>query len=493
MKNLKLTVMAFVMALLASTSWAQNTCGNAATPPKITTGGVVPPGNLEMQGVEYVAGDAVRVQLLTDGCTQLQSVQVGSTTLTPALSRSGTLPQYYWYSSIDTQNNAAGHGYLLWVGFPQNFDGSTDEITLTVVRTGGTGTAAYSFPLVHVSSIQRANTDSAIGISGVEIHNTFAKGLHDYFADPKNSGGTRVDYEPASLDARIDSTGIWLSFRLKAETTCKPIISVTGTFVLDTNTPGNLGLSVRWVNQPIAHIETTWCTEAFQLLHDITLGLLGPDTSDRSESQLTALILNNLPDTSAVNFFLDGTITQSNQLLINLKLPAPSVEIDVPYSAFDLTRTPTRFPPGQVIELVANGLGMRDYIAGESPSPSSVLQSGPNGVPEHSPTTLSNEYTVARTGVLVDPSAAVGQLLARFPARSFVPAGASDFRYTPGCKLTTGRIALTGPPQILFGVNDTTADAQRLRAYGATGYKVRVIFGLPGSACSEYTPTSANQ
>jgi hypothetical protein len=257
-----------------------------------------------------------------------------------------------------------------------------------------------------------------------------------------------------------------------------------------------VGLSVRWVNPPTAHIETTWCIEAGQILHDITLGLLGPDTSDRAENRLTALILNALPDTSAVNLFLDGTINQTNQLLVNVKLPAPSVEIDVPYSAFDVARTPTRFPPGQVIALIANGLGMSDYIAGESPSPTSVLQSGPNGVPENSATTLSNEYTVLRTAPLIDPFAAVGQLLARYPARFITPVTqVSDFRYTKGCKLTvpSGQNAFAGPPEILFGVNDTTADAQRLRTYDARGYKLRILFGLAGGACPEYTPQMVNQ
>ena len=66
-------------------------------------------------------------------------------------------------------------------------------------------------------------------------------------------------------------------------------------------------------------------------------------------------------------------------------------------------------------------------------------------------TTLSNEYTVTRTSVLVDGGAQVGQLLARLP--SFVARPASDFRYAPGCKLTASAgTVFTGPPEILFGV-----------------------------------------
>lgn len=495
--NLPTLALALLMASLTPALRAQNNCGNVAVPPKITTSTVDPndptgTGHLDMQNVEYVAGDSLQVALLTDGCTSIQSIQIGSVTLTPAVNHSGTLPNYYWYSSVDTQNTSTAHGYSISIGFPTLVDGSTDPVTVTVVRIGGTGTAAFSFPLVHVSKVGPANTDSAIGISGVEVHNTFAAGLSQYFAVPANAliNKTRVVYEPSSLDARIDGTGIWIDFNLQAQVTCKPIVNITGTFVIDTNAPGHLGLSVRWVNPAIAHVQATLCTEAGQVLNDITLGLLGGNTGDTSaESQLTKLIEQNLPDTSAVNLFLDGSTTQINQLLINLKLPAPSVEIDVPYSAFDVPRSATRFAPGEVIDLIANGLGMRDAIAGLPVSPTNVLQSGPDGVPEHTPTTQANEYTVTRTGALIDPGAQVGQLLARFPSSGIVVTGSSDYRYHYGCKLTMPAkiTALSGSPQLLFGVNDTTADAQRLREYAATGYKLRIIFGLPGTACTEYT------
>ncbi len=495
MNSVKLTTLAAILLTVAlvSTSRAQpaNPCGNQATAPTVTSGAVISP-QLAMGGIQYVAGDAVRVQVVTDGCTDLQSIQIGSVTLTPAKSSSGTLPNYYWYSSIDTQNNATAHGYLMWLGFPQIADGSTDEIIVTVVRTGGTGTAAYAFPLVHVSAIQ-PGADAAVGISGTEIHNMFAQSLHQKFSGPNNSAvinGTTLDYDPASLGTYIDSLGVWLSFRLKAEVTCKPIVSVTGTFALDTNSSG---FSVRWINPATAYVESTWCTVILgaldDLAHWITFGLVGEAGNIGSiQQQLTQEIMSSLPNIGTVGPLLDGTTTQNDQLLVNLKVPAslaPSVEIDVSYSAFDMPRTPTRFPPRQVIGLLANGLGMRDMAVGESPG--ALLESGPNGVPLNTSTSLSNEYTVARTGALVDSGAQLGQLLARSPAFAIRPA--SDFFYAPGCKLTVSAgTAFTGPPEILFGVNDTAADAQRLRASGASGYKVRIVFGFAGSACATPPP-----
>ena len=85
MNSVKLTTLAAILLTVAlvSTSRAQpaNPCGNQATVPKITSGAVISP-QLAMGGIQYVAGDAVRVQVVTDGCTDLQSIQIGSVTLT---------------------------------------------------------------------------------------------------------------------------------------------------------------------------------------------------------------------------------------------------------------------------------------------------------------------------------------------------------------------------------------------------------------------------
>lgn len=513
-------IASLLFSFAASSAKAQqNPCGNSATPPKIITSAVVTPdalsagtapagwdpqqGRLEIGTIEYVSGDRVSVQLLTDGCTQIQSIQIGPATLTPAMNHSGTPPNFYWYNSTDTQNDSTNHGYLISLGVPSPRDGSTESVTLTVARTGGTGTATYSFSLVHVSLVEPIGADSAIGVSGAEIHNMFASGLKKKFSGPNNStviNGFTVDYDPSTLGTYIDSTGIWLSFRLKAEASCKPIINVTGTFAIDTNAPHHPGLSVRWVNPATAKLKDTFCTVAGSALSDIahyvTLGLVGEAGSIGSvEDELTQEIMGSLPDTSSFTFLLDGSTTQNDQLLVKLKMQAPAIEIAVPYSAFDGPRSPTLFPRGQVVGLIANGLGMNDYIAAVSPQ--TTLHSGPNGVPEHTPTTLLNAHTVARTDALVDPGAQVGQLLARFPSNAMaVGTSPIDFRYSHGCKLTVptaGRTAASGgSPTVLFGVNDTVADAQRLRSYQASGYHVRIIFGLAGHPCVEYTRPPVN-
>ena len=144
--------------------------------------------------------------------------------------------------------------------------------------------------------------------------------------------------------------------------------------MLNTNSSG---FSVQWVNPANAKVESTWCTVIVgalaDLAHCITFGLVGEAGNIGSiQQQLTQEIMSSLPNVGTVGPLLDGTTTQIDQLLVNLKVPAslaPSVEIDVPYSAFDVPRTPTRLPPGQVVGLLANGLGMRDDSAANQPAP----------------------------------------------------------------------------------------------------------------------------
>ena len=112
--------------------------------------------------------------------------------------------------------------------------------------------------------------------------------------------------------------------------------------MLDTS---STGLSVQWVNPANANVESTWCTVIVgalaDLAHYITLGLVGEAGNVGSvQQQLTQEIMSSLPNVGLVGPLLDGTTTQIDQLLVNLKVPAPpSVEIDVPYSAFDVSRT----------------------------------------------------------------------------------------------------------------------------------------------------------
>jgi hypothetical protein len=531
MEHLKLVAIGVVMATWSGISWGQNNCGNQAAPPTIASTAIVSPnalnasgdvGNtpgswnpdfarLELNGIEYVAGDAVRIQLLTDGCTDIKQVQIGSSVMTPATPYSGTGGNYHWYHSIDTQNDSTGHGYLIWVGYPVLADGSTEQVSVTVVRSGGTGTAEYQFPIVHVRQVQPRFADAASGYSGTEIYNTFADSLLKTFG-PSNSitvNGTRIyNYNPKDLSLYIDGTGIWFSFSFNVDISCQPRVKLTGTFIIETNsnTNGKPPLTVNWVNPLAINHDYTVCEiEASVIqnfLHYFSTGAIPgyPAGTGSVQQTLTAKIESALNSNSlpldSIRGFLDGATTQTDQLLINFKLQASSVEIDVPYDAFDMSRTATRLPPNQVIALVASGLGMRDSVAGGTAQ--STLSSGPDGVPLHAHASFPFELAVTRNGPLVDSGAQVAQLLAEFPTRQIVPTGTTDFRYTAVCALTGPPSGpLTGAPQIQLGVNDTKSDAQRLRSLDALGYSVRLFFGLPfgvpGTACTSSYSAPVNR
>jgi hypothetical protein len=167
--------------------------------------------------------------------------------------------------------------------------------------------------------------------------------------------------------------------------------------------------------------------------------------------------------------FLDGSTTRTGELLVNLKLPAPSISIQVPYDAYDMNRTGTAFSPDSTFAILASDLAPADYIGGVPPA---LLRSGPNGVPQLGTTTWPNPQTLLRWGQLVWSGAPVGRLLARRsdPLRTWT------YQYTPGCSIAPASW-LPGSVSIRFGVNDTAADAARLRPEPtAHGYWLRIFF-----------------
>ena len=465
-----------------------NACGNEAAAPSITSAAVTMSTDgapLERGGVVYASGGGVRIDLATDGCTYVQSVTLGSQVLTPQPSNGR------WYSATDTASDTTAHAFNVWVLSVPDFlpDGSTDWVTITVGRSAGAGAATYSFPLVHVKSVQPALVDAAVGKSGVELFDSFASSIYAKFNFAANTtvvnGHTLYGYDPSTLGVYIDPVGIWFEFRFKVVVPgwCDPTVRVSGTFAFDANDPGQSGLSVRWVNPVNASFDWGLCSaiDAAPLLGDIfevVADALGVNnTASSVQASLTQSIQQTLQSLGGGDsLFLDGTATINDELLVSVKLPFPSIEISVPYDAYDMGRSGTLIGPSQRIAIVANGLGMTDAVAGLS---GVTLESGPNGVPND--TLAPNARTVARSGVPVDSSANVGQLLARTSQAAVItkPSELTTSLYRPACAIET---PASGSGTVSFGVNDTAADAQRLRAYGASGYDVRVFFDAPTAA-----------
>jgi hypothetical protein len=501
---------------------AVNNCGNAATAPQIFSNTLASPqalsadgsvpanwnpyhGLMMRAGIAYVAGDGLRYELVTDNCTYISAVSVGSTALSANFSNG------YWFSALPSLTppaDPARSGYSLTIFYPTTYDGSTDQVMFSVGRIGGSATTTYSVPVVHVRAVYATSqdptyVDAPVTISRAEMWNRFTKALYKTFNGPTNSfnltnadgspGRRLYGYDPSSFQLTMDTSGISFDFKFKADVSywCDADVRAYGTFKL-TAVAAN-GIGIQW-NQgsPQASTSESWYCQYLdvvpilgEITHLITTTIQG-DAQTGVLGGLTGAIAGSLPtESDQAQLLLDGTEYLNNEARVLLKIQLPSVEIQVPYDAFALGRTGTMFANNDPIVLVASGLGMYDYVANSSPRTS--LWSGPNGVPlAGSATSWPNPETVART----EPLAYPGRPLANLLFRRSSSIGEATYGYSDGCVDNTDSPELATSRFIVFGVNDTAADAARERGSLGFGYSLRVFFinGLykpkPDAVCS---------
>jgi hypothetical protein len=466
------------------TSTAPQIFGNTIVTPPALPAGTTPAGwsptngRLSRGGLEYTTGNGMRMELVTDRCTTIREVRLGSRVLTSSYDAG------YWFSaqaSTSQPTDPTRYGHNLWVFFPAASDGTTQALTIVVGRTGGALTTSTAFTMVQVQSVEGKDMDVPIGFSQAELYNMFGAGLAKKFG-PQNStvvtlgdGSTRriYNYDPSTLSLYVDATGVHFDFYFKADANnyCDPTVHAFGTFRLNAD-PLN-GLTISWPNPAQGNLRFPGLCQAIQLFPIVggILHLLFID--DFVDLDLTQDIMDSFPDVTKAQLFLHGSTTRTGELRVNLKLPVPGVTIRVPYDAFDMARGSTVFPRGETLMLLASNLGMNDFIADWTPA--TTLKSGPNGVPRAGTSHFPRPQSVARTGsALLDAALPVGRLLARSEGNIAVTGG-TTFNYEPGC-------AVVIPQQIFlsstlrFGVNDTPADAQRLRGNLAPGYDLHVMF-----------------
>ena len=492
-----------------------NACGNAGTPPQLFGAEVDGPGTLDSNndppadwhpnagrlsrsGIHYVSGNYVHLRLVTDRCTFINSVRFGSRILTT----SGAAGYgYYAEAAVPQPKDPAQYTHSVWVQFANHLDGSTDEVTVWVGRTlGGGSTVQYRFTVVRVAAVEGRFVTAPIGISRDEVFNMFGRALYSKFNGATNStvitsanGSTRriYDYDPDSLNVTVTPTGVSFQFKFKAEVDhyCDPTMRVYGTFRLSSTFLGPI--SIEWVYPAQGSPSWPALCQAVQLIPFAGIladHIIEGEAGDASSSIRTALeeaLGSVLPDTAGVP--LAAITTQYDEVLMYVLRTQPSIRIQVPYEAFDLGRSATVFPSGQAITLAASGLGMNDYAAGVVPQ--TTLRSGPNGLPLAGTPTWPNPRMIERSGPLPWEGGPVARLLARtVPNPSPVPDPAVTYTYTPGCSVPA---STHGPARILFGVNDTAADAERLRGnlLGGPGYRLRILFGEGGATCAaDYEP-----
>jgi hypothetical protein len=341
--------------------------------------------------------------------------------------------------------------------------------------------------LVRVRAVEAARAIGSIGFAESEFVNLFGKALYERFNGETNSaivtssdGSTKrvYGYDPKTLSVRVASDGVsfWFQFKVDQNNFCDPTVHASGAFKLLADTEG---IRVKWVSPPVG---TLHFPVACQILEGIPIlgaipAILVPVIDGRVgtsvRTSIEDAVTKSFPTDTDIRLFFRGTTTEKDQLLVHLELPMPSIDLHIPYDAFDMDRTGTMLPRGETVAVLASGLGVQGPAADATP-PQNV-RSGPNGVPRIGMTTWPNAHTLRRGASLVWRDVPVARLLART-----VPAPLESihmYQYTPGCALRPPS-RLGSPPTVRFGVNDTIADAQRLRGIllAAPGYDVRVYF-----------------
>jgi hypothetical protein len=479
-----------------------NPCGNQNTDPQIfrvygvspatlDPGGSAPANwdpyraRLERGGIYYVTAGYLQVNVVTDRCTAVAAVRLGSRELTTT-NVDGY--RYYTQPASPQPSDPTRYAHALWIAFPVQQDGSTDMVTVVVRRTGSgppPRTVEHRFPLVHVKTVEAADIPAPLGFSSAELFNMFGKAIYEKFNGTQNSTTIAVGdgppwriygYEPDTLNVVVTSSGVGFTFRFQLDVPgyCDPTVRAHGTFKVVVEQDRDFG--VDWVLGPGASLDWHACAVVegipiLGLLHDLMDDAFREGVSGGILSAIEDAVLTSMDDPGRARNLLDGSHFRMDEMLIYLKLPVPSVTIQVPYDAFDLDRSATLFPAGEVLTLIASRLGMSDYVAGVPTS----LWSGPNGVPLAGTTTWPNPRSVARSQPLVWNPGRVGQLMARNSLGT--PLRERTYHYEPGCSVRAiADPSLRGKGWVRFGVNDSASDAQRLRGIQARGYELRVLF-----------------
>jgi hypothetical protein len=503
MQRLTGSVVALVIALVgtshnagAQTSGYDPECFAVRTAPPLFSAEVVGPqtldpgdvepfgwnpafGRLTRGAVHYISANYVRVKLVSDRCSIVGSVAFGSRIVTTT-----NADGFYYFTQtqqVPGYPNRVAHSVS--VHFPYGREGSTDTVKITLGRAVRlAGTIDYSFPLVRVNRVEAVDVSAPIGFSQAEVFNMFGKSLYEQFGRSANSAVITLPngdpvriygYDPDSLFVTIDSRGVSFGFRFRIDKPCQPRAQVQGRFRL--NATRGSPVSLVWVVEPYTNLEWPPICEIAQgipglgdIVHWIFFSGAEGQVSAGVAGRIEQAVQDSMSAFGPASGFFDGSSTRPGELLVNLKLPVASIRIQVPYDAFDMNRSGTAFPPDSAFAILASDLAPADYIGGVPPA---VLRSGPNGVPRLGTTDWPNAQTLLRWQPPIWSGAPVGRLLAR---RSD-PQRTLTYQYTPACSIDP-ESWFAAPVSIRFGVNDTAADAERLRPAWAHGYWLRIFF-----------------
>lgn len=495
-----------------------NACVNSSTEPQIFDAAITSPDSLSngtplghnparsrlgRGGIEYVSGNDLRIEVVTDRCASIRQVRVGQVDLPNDEHR----PVNYQVSPpipLASDPQRLVHRVLLFLPPQGTAEGARadDFISITVGRDQGNGTAVRNLRIARVTAVEWSGTPALVTISGGEIFNLFARSNYELFG-PANSATIEVrgeqrriyGYDPSTLQVAITGNGISFQFKFKydAHAFCDPTVRAHGAFRLGVRENG-AELFVDWVNGPGISLDFAFQCQIprlVPLLGELTEWYIRHRVSGTPES-IRARLQDAVgafaaPGANNLTRFRE-TSTRSDELRLGVIVPLPSISIQVPY---DIPRT-LALPSRETLLFTASGLGMNDRAA----SGVGTVSSGPNGVPLPQAAHWPAARTVARSGPLPSPADPVGRLLIRsVPRRTIAanPVAVTTYSYTPGCTIQTPAPLLGGQPRYRFSVNDSGADAARLQAIGARGYLLRIFFFGGGGESARCPATRSNE
>jgi hypothetical protein len=490
-------------------------CGKPSTNPRLFGSDIAEPhlvsstdstnhspsfGRISRGGVEYISSHLPVIDLVTDGCTYIKRVQIGP--LAPD-GRPAQASTGYSYSHIaqvvpnPSDPNRLRHRVMIRLGnLLETRSPSTEQVSITVGRSGGQGTTTFSFPMVRVDRVEMINIRAPIGFSQAEFYNMFSKAIYTKFNGAQNStvvatshGDRRIyGFDPESLkvdivrgDIRGPHSGVRFSFNFKVEIkelpeSCYPTAKVNGWFHIDATSSG---LALRWVSPVRTRLEFGGACETVRLvplvgaIQEALFRMLESEASSSVRASLVSSLESTLPDPGSGTLFLDGSDTQKSlgiselELVIFVKIPVTSVLIKVPYGP--LSGRGVAFEIGENVGLIASGLAGTRVDQVDS---TAILNVGPNGLPRSGTTVSPNEKALKRTQPLPWDQAPIGRLLAK--QISLGPALDSRlYEYTPGCTFKVGGSQGHLQPRfgyVQFGANETPGGARTHH------YRLRLLF-----------------
>ena len=428
--------------------------------------------------IAYTAANFLHVHFEIPKCAALKTVRLGTKVLTTT-SQGG-----FWYflgpSAVQpTETNRAG--WELSVFFPNQHDGETLPLTMEVAQ-GGSAISSKTFNIASVAKVGFATDIIPMTISDKEIKNSFSTGLYNKFNGTQNSAivtasdGSQhhiYDLDQNHIAVNVDGNGVHFNFRFKVDVPnwCDPTADVGGTFRIEHDRTS--GLFVEWPNgAPTVGLQWPSGCQALTGFIPIIGAIVWAIVDAESD---TSSITQNVKDDvekqvagiglpGAAGTLVDSISMISRELRFNLKFGLPSVDLNVPYAAFDSGRSGMLLAPGETVALLAHGLDVNSLN----------FWSGPNGLPNlyPSPAPLAEGFTRTQVGSLPFSGGNIAQAATRM--------GLATSIYSPGCKLTN---TFTTQANLQFGVNDTPAEATSLRnSGGGQAYTLTALFPDSGFA-----------